>query len=333
MWILIVAAVLYLAYKLLPWYTKRLERKNERLRAELEQRKAEQEARRKAQEKAHRLEISGMDLETLRQRADAGDVDCMKELAERYYLAGGGVEEEDKAQAYHYLTRLAEMGDYSDGYFLGRIIDEGIPGVLEPDEAKAAEVYYLGGLAGEDNSKDSFSMLTFRDPATAKYGHAEEAFQWMLELAEKDLDGNVDERIGELFAAQNPVALKDPVTPEHAVRESYNWMVRAAKKGNAQAADILALAFATGDFLRYRNAVVTNMEEARRYASIVWNDSFTQFFYNHGKQIPYSNFFYALAVVNRDDPEKMRLMLETGAANNNPRCIEALRQLDQSEAG
>ncbi len=205
--------------------------------------------------------------------------------------------------------------------------------MVEKDEEKAAEVYYLGAVAGNGHCKDYFASMTFDDPSGAIYGHAGEAYEWLLERAQTDEEGCSEARIASLFAAMNPIALREPRTPEHAVRESFQWMVRAAGKGNAGAADTLALAYTTGDYLQYRNAVTPNPEEARKYASIVWNDSLIQMFYRSGKPLPYTNFFYTLALLSRDDPEKQFSVLSEGAHYGNKYCIDALRALDEDKAG
>ena len=327
MWIIIVIAILCLGYKIMPLMTKRLEKNTQKLRQE----RLEMEAQKRNEEQAHREMIQEMSLEEVQRNADLGKTEYQAELANRYYYGNGGVEGADKAKSFFY-TDLAVKGGYTkEAYQLGRFYEEGIPGTVEKDDSKAAEIFYQGAIKGDPICRETFALRTFQDPTAAKYGHAEEAYQWLLESADKTSDGDVEECIARLFAAMNPTVMTEPITPEHALRESWGWMNRAAEKSNVFAMDTLALAYATGDYLQYQGAVAVDMDKAKEYAIDVWEDETTQMLRKLKKPTPYSNYTYVMALLEAGDPEKYRICLKDGARHNNKYCIAALERLNKEK--
>ena len=180
-----------------------------------------------------------MSIEEKTERAEAGDTDCMDELAMQY-LNGDDAVKAEPEKALYWFRKLAEAGHPNGMFNLGLFYAKGF--CVPRDFKLAAEWMRKAEAAGDDDATPLVEMYTsmMEAEAKAKQGNAEA--QAVLAKGLMQL-GNSLEQAGS----------------GNDYKESVEWAQKAAAQGNAAAMWVLALAHHHG------RGVKQNMDLAIAY--------------------------------------------------------------------
>ena len=171
-----------------------------------------------------------MNIEEKRAAAEAGDVDCMSDLA-MYYLDEEGENEENLGEAIYWFTKMAENGNSFGMYNLGLFYAKGYG--VERDFEKAVLYMEQAANSGDKEAPDLLKIFN-RILKNAKDANSGNAIA-QAELADA------------YMIMGNSINLGDPKAD---YKESVKWAKKAVSQNCANGVWVLALAYEHGRGVR-----------------------------------------------------------------------------------
>lgn len=161
-----------------------------------------------------------LDVEALKQRAEARDRNATRTLAEAYYAGSGGIAQ-DFALAAHYFQRLSELGDVRAMTTLGLMYARGI-GVPQ-SMSEAVKKWRLAASQPNPDAGAAYNLGVAYLKGEGIGADPAQAFSWMRRAAER---GHVlaQSDLGVMYMEGNGTTRDDAL--------GATWLVIAAERGD-----------------------------------------------------------------------------------------------------
>ena len=165
------------------------------------------------------------EIDTVRSRAEAGDIPAMRAMAEAHYLGRGGVAQ-DFAEAARWYRQLAARGEASAQTTLGLMYARGWG--LAPNLAEARRWWSLAAAQSDAGAQHNLGMLDLEGQGVAR--DLPQALHWFRRAAER---GHVAaQRIVGLMYFEGEGSARDAAT-------GLMWLTIAAESGEEGAQQAL----------------------------------------------------------------------------------------------